>query len=208
MGEQYEFVPQCHHLRWLCEHLDGWQFGDQGLIKAIAEHLKLSGEGVEYGAGDGELLPLTIDPYYDAGKQCTLVEINAERRESLTACYSGAVVCATLNWASAFKKAQPSIVVIDIDGLDSVVMRDMFQSGVRPEILVVEHMDNHYPIGTTNAAFIPEWLLGQKLQSGLTIQDTAETLHAIAAKYGYERICVNRCNSYFARNDVFLRLLK
>jgi len=58
--ELLDFTPQCHHLRWLCDHLDGWQFGDQGLIDAITVALKIvfplrqDAICIEYGAGDGQ----------------------------------------------------------------------------------------------------------------------------------------------------------
>ena len=100
------------------------------------------------------------------------------------------------------------LVVIDIDGSDSVVMREMFAAGVRPTLLVVEHMDNHFPIGTSLPASIPQWMLGLKLESGHAIQDTAETLHAIAAQHGYERIGWNRCNSFFVVRERFTDLFR
>jgi hypothetical protein len=87
-------------------------------------------------------------------------------------------------------------------------MRDMLKAGVRPELLVVEHFDNHYPIGSTLPDTIPPWMLGIKLASGHAIQDTADTLQAIAGQYGYERIGWNRCNSYFVRSDKFVSLMR
>jgi hypothetical protein len=98
--------------------------------------------------------------------------------------------------------------VIDIDGSDSVVMREMLQAGVRPALLVVEHFDRHYPIATSFPDPIPQWMLGIKLESGHAIQDTAETLHAIAGKFGYERIGFNRCNSFFVRRELFTALFR
>jgi hypothetical protein len=207
--ELLDFTPQCHHLRWLCDHLDGWQFGDQGLIEAIANALQSDGDVVEYGAGDGMDLPLSVERLYLAGRKCWLIEINEKRQESLQRLYQNAKIDESMDWKMFVDAGCPlAVVVIDIDGQDSVVMRDMLNAGVRPELLVVEHFDNHFPIGTTIPDTIPPWMLGLKLQSGHAIQDTAETLQAIANQHGYERIGWNRCNSYFVRGDKFSRLMR
>jgi len=206
-----DFTPQNPYLAWLVEHLDGWQFGEQGLIPAIVDALEAKGYCVEYGAGDGELLPLTIDRLYsDSGNsvgECWLIEIDESRLNSLKRMYPRAVIEKTLPW-NRCSGGEFAVVVIDIDGSDSVVMREMLQSGVRPAVLVVEHFDRHYPIATSFPDPIPQWMLGMKLESGHAIQDTAETLHAIAGKSGYERIGYNRCNSFFVRRELFTRLMR
>jgi len=208
--ELLDFTPQCHHLRWLCDHLDGWQFGDQGLIEAICSALKTKGDCVEYGAGDGDSLPLTIDRMYHIGNVCWAVEIDESKQIKLEEKYPLAIVKKSLNWKACEDAAENglAVVVIDIDGQDSFVMRQMLQAGVRPTLLVVEHFDNHYPIGTSASRAIPEWMLGLKLETGHAIQDTAETLHAIATANGYERIGFNRCNSFFVVKERFTDLFR
>lgn len=211
MGENFtlDFTPQCHHLRWLTEHLDGWQFGEQGLIDAVADALKL-GDGmfVEYGAGDGEELPLTLERFaYKSPEQVFLVEIDDDRRFELHRKFPFCTPMRTLDWNAQYIE-KPDVVVIDIDGQDSVVMRQMIAAGVRPTLLVVEHFDNHYPIGSTVSDTIPPWMLGLKLESGHAIQDTAETLHAIAAQNGYDRIGFNRCNSFFVVKERYTDLFR
>jgi hypothetical protein len=69
-------------------------------------------------------------------------------------------------------------------------------------------MDRHFPIGTSIPDTIPQWMLGLKLKSGHAIQDTAETLHAIAAQNGYERIGFNRCNSFFVVKERYTDLFR
>jgi hypothetical protein len=211
MGENltHDFTPQCHHLRWLTEHLDGWQFGEQGLIDTLLRTLKLThGLCIEFGAGDGDDLPVTIDHACQFHQsQCILVEIDDEKRKSLSKIYPDATVCKTLDWNNKYLD-EVNVVVIDIDGQDSVVMREMFEAGVRPTLVVVEHMDRHFPIGTSIPDTIPQWMLGLKLKSGHAIQDTAETLHAIAAQNGYERIGFNRCNSFFVVKERYTDLFR
>ena len=210
MGEQHyplDFTPQCHQLRWLIKHLGGWQFGEQGLIDVLADSLELTeGEWIEYGAGDGESLPLTIERKCQTNPDyCYLVEIDPIRRLQLKTKFPSASVTSAIRWKDT---ESPDIVVIDIDGQDSVVMRQMLADGVRPTLLVVEHMDQHFPIGTSAASAIPQWMLGLKLESGHAIQDTAETLHAIATANGYERIGFNRCNSFFVVKERFAELFR
>lgn len=203
----FDFTPQCHHLRWLTDHLDGWQFGEQGLIEVMAIALDCQGIAIEYGAGDGKTLPLTIDLLYKCRRHCVLVEVSGERRDALVEAYPQATVLKTLDWNSKYLD-EIAVAVIDIDGRDSIVMREMFEAGVRPTLLVVEHMDNHFPIGTSHSRAMPEWMLGMKLQSGHAIQDTAETLHSIATANGYERIGWNRCNSFFVVKERYTDLFR
>ena len=215
MGEQHyplDFTPQCHQLRWLIEHLDGWQFGEQGLIEKLIDVLEDHGCAIEYGAGDGESLPLSIDRLYRTQhhRTCWLIEICPVRRQSLKSMYPHSIVAADANWKEINRISEfgVAVVVIDIDGQDSLVMRQMLAAGVRPTLLVVEHMDRHFPIGTSAASAIPQWMLGLKLESGHAIQDTAETLHAIATANGYERIGYNRCNSFFVVKERFAELFR
>jgi len=205
-----EFEPHCHQFRWLNDHLGGWQFGEQDLIPAILDALGAHGLCVEFGAGDGDSLPLTIDRMYARSpRHCILVEINEASREMLKAQYHRASISDRLKWSELVAEGQDiAVAVIDIDGMDSVVMRDMLDSKCRPALIVCEHMDRHYSIATTAPNPIPEWLLGMKFESGHTIQDTAETLHWMAGKYGYDRIGLNRCNSFFVRRDLFPLLFR
>lgn len=209
MGEQREypldFEPQCPQFNWMRNHLGGWQFGEQDLIPEILRVIGANGMCIEYGAGDGETLPLTIDRMYQVGRSCHLVEIDEDRQARLKLQYDAADVSSSFEWVAG---STPAVVVIDIDGQDSIVMRQMLDARCRPALIVCEHMDRHYNIGTTAPHTVPQWLLGMELKSGHMIQDTAETLHWIAGEMGYERIGLNRCNSFFVRKDLFSRLFR
>lgn len=198
-----EFTPQNPYLGWLCHRLSGWQFGEQGLLAEIANQVNVCGYAIEYGAGDAKSLPLSLESFCERWQQdCVLVEIEPQRRLMLAEAYPKATVIEAVNWKE-YSDLFVAIVVIDIDGKDSVVMRQMLAAGVRPDILMVEHMDRHYPIASASPEPLPEWALGLKLESGHSLQDTAETIHAIAAKSGYERVGFNRCNSVFVRRDLY-----
>ena len=136
-----------------------------------------------------------------------LVEIDDSRRERLKVQYPKALVSKSIQWSTCIGE-HIAVVVIDIDGSDSVIMRQMLDAGCRPALIVCEHMDRNYSIGTSSPNPIPDWLLGTELKTGHIIQDTAETLHWMAGKYGYERIGLNRCNSFFVRRELFTRLFR
>lgn len=200
-----EFEPQCPQFRWMQACLGGWQFGEQRLIATIVRILGGDSLCVEVGAGDGHELPVTIHDIYEARpSDCILVEIDDARKRQLSLMYSAGRILSCIDWSNLYRECQsPDLIVIDIDGKDSVIMRNMLNAGVRPRMLVCEHLDRMYSISATSPDPLPEWILGAKTETGHTIQDTAETLHWIASKYGYERIGWNRCNSFFVRRDLF-----
>ena len=203
-----QFHPDRPQFAWLVEHLDGWQFGEQGLLLAIAEHLDLKGRAIEYGAGDGETLPLTAERYVNSRRGGSLlIEIDEKSRSKLAKRYPAAEIHASLDW-SRVPKESVAIAVIDIDSHDSVVMREMLGAGVRPAVMMVEHLDREYPVTTSHADPLPRWALGLAMQGGFRLQDTAETLQYLAHRNGYERIGLNRCNSFFIRGDLYPQMFK
>jgi hypothetical protein len=213
-----DFTPQCPQVAWLCEHLGGWQFGEQDLLLAVVETLEINGTCVEIGAGDGETLPLTIDRLYHHGLGCMLFESDESRREKLSLRYPDALVCGKytggdFEWRREARQkfadisTWPDMAVIDVDGVDSVLMKGVMYMQ-KPAVVVCEHMDRNYPIGTSSSSPFPVWSLGHELLNGFRIQDTAETLQWMAANLEYERFGYNRCNSFFVRRDRFTDLFR
>lgn len=199
-----DFTPQCPHLKWMVEHLGGWQFGEQDLLFAVAGAIGLTNSVAEIGAGDGEKLPLTIERFYSAGFRCVLFEADDERQERLAKKYPIAQIEGEYR-----EQSLPcfGLVVIDIDGHDSQVMQQVMKRD-RPAIVVCEHMDRHYPVATSAPSPFPVWSLGHELTNGFRIQDTAETLQWMASQLGYERFGHNRCNSFFVRQDRYVDLFR
>lgn len=196
-----DFTPQCPQVAWLTEHLGGWQFGEQDLLFAVAEALNLR-SATEIGAGDGTTLPLTIDRFYES-LRVELYEEKDDSLESLRAMYPKA----ELHGRYTDQPVYGQLVVIDIDGHDSQVMQQVMKRD-RPYVVVCEHMDRHYPIGTSVPSPFPVWSLGHELANNFWIQDTAETLQWMAGNLGYERFGYNRCNSFFVRQDRFADLFR
>lgn len=202
MGEQeLDFTPQCPHLEWLTDHLGGWQFGEQDLLATVAITLRLSGPHVEIGAGDGESLPLTLSNFRP--EHLILYEQEHGSREKLRSFYP----LANINGAYIGQRLPENVgvCVIDVDSIDSVIMRQVMQRD-KPTVVVCEHLDRKYCVGTSAPDPIPQWMLGMQFKSNHRIQDTAETLHWMASQLGYERFGYNRCNSFFVRREYYTKL--
>lgn len=198
-----EFIPQSPRFAWLLDHLDGWQFGEQGLVLAIADALKIQGHCVEVGAGDGESLPLTIERLYLSGRKCVLYEIDDDSRTMLGHKFTKASVRGEYRCDGEYG----DLFVIDVDSNDSMMMRHVMQN-VKPMVVACEHMDREYPVTSTAFSPLPMWAMGLPLEGGFKVQDTAETLHRYASEAGYERIGHNRCNSFFVRRDHYANLFR
>jgi len=205
-GEVLDFTPQCPHLRWLCNHLSGWQFGEQGLLVAIADALGVvNHKHVEIGAGDGDALPLTLDRFYDESALLLLYEMDEQKCDKLRMSYESAAICG--KYTGQDLPNDVGVCVIDVDSVDSCIMQQVMQRD-KPSVVMCEHMDRNFAIATSAAVRIPTWMMGLKLKSGHAIQDTAETLHAIALNHDYERVGLNRCNSIFVRSDCYTKLFR
>lgn len=196
------FIADRAEFEWLRTRAGGWQFGEQGILVALANTVGKADQCIEIGAGDGESLPLTIDPFYQYGLECVLFERETESLQKLQAKYPKAklrgefCVNATVGIANT-----PLVCVIDVDSIDSIIM-DQVLRWHQPQILMVEHFDKFHPANTQQVQRIPQWVLGHVIDGGFTIQDNAATLNSIAAEYNYTRLGTTRVNSIFVHNSL------
>jgi hypothetical protein len=202
------FVADRPEFEWLTEKAGGWQFGEQGILVALANVINQPGQCVEIGAGDGESLPLTIDPFYNYGLDCVLYEMEAESLEKLQAKYPKATHNGEFKWGEQHAlQAEPLVAVIDVDGWDSLLMQDVLQA-CTPLMLMVEHFDKFHPSNCDQVEGVPDWLLGQKIDGGFSIQDNAATLNALAEQYNYTRLGTTRVNSIFVHDSLVEKVTK
>lgn len=194
-------------LEWLRQHRKGWQYGEQGLIQAMVDHMRTHGApefpfrcAVEIGGGDGKSLPLTLGPLSYGGMQVIVYEENQRHRQSLLEVYGEAIeIRGHFGDADELDVDQPHIVLIDVDSIDCVIMDDVLQV-CRPTILVVEHYDKAAPhiTGMPQATHhVPRWLLGMPLVNNFIIQAPSEHLDTIADQYGYRPVWRTRLNSCY-----------
>jgi hypothetical protein len=203
-----KFYLDSQFLDWLQPHCTGWQFGEQGLLTAIANLIGGVGRAVEIGAGDGETLPLTIEPFYNGGVPCLLFEEDEQRQAKLREKFFDAEICGKYT-SNTWQPYRNELVVIDIDSFDSEVMRQVLASiGKSVAVLMVEHFDMCHVSQAVSDQPVPSWLLGKKLSDGFTIQDTAPALLNIANQFGFKRVGLSRVNSVFVRSDLYPLLCK
>jgi hypothetical protein len=193
------FTAEADDLKWLEGCAGGWQFGEQAILATIAVRLQANGQCVEIGAGDGEGLPLTIEPWYRRGDKCLLYEKDDGARAKLAAQFPDATIRGEFG-ESWINDAEDDIAVcvIDVDGIDSMIMIDVLARR-RPAVLMVEHFDQFHENNCESVAAIPSWLLGLQLQRGFRIQDNAATIQRYASRYQYVRVGRTRVNSIFVQ---------
>jgi hypothetical protein len=202
------FVSGGEEVDWLIEKAGGWQFGEQGILVALANAINQPGQCVEIGAGDGNQLPLTIEPFYHHGLDCVLYEKNSESLKKLHEKFPKANLRAAfaLNTSCHFSD-NVMLCVIDVDSIDSVIMEHVLRHH-RPKILMVEHFDSFHPANTNQVQRVPAWLLGCKIDGGFTIQDNAQTLEVIANQHDYSLLGKTRVNSIFVHNSVVAKVMQ
>lgn len=195
-----DFVVESPFLGWLSGKRSGWQFGEQGLLVAIAEAIgeSIPRTCIEIGAGDGDALPVTIEPLYQDEWRTYLIETDDEKLAAIAKRFSEATAAKKIEFAA---DEPVGVLVIDIDGEDSSMMRDALIMDV--SVLMVEHMDRHIPLPSTTPDPLPGWALGLVLRDGFILQDTHQAINEIAHSNGYERVCMTRVNSIFVRRDLF-----
>jgi len=194
------FTPDIDCFRWLCKHASGWQFGEQGILVALADRIDPHGQCVEIGAGDGESLPLTIDPFYQRGNECVLFEADPVSLGQLFVKYPRARLRGEFNGDVPGEIDSPVVVVIDIDGYDIDAMRECLLQ-CSPAVLMVEHFDKNHPEDCEDVADIPGWALGLELKGNFTLQANSATLKSLASEFSYYRIGTTRVNSIFVHNS-------
>lgn len=188
---------------WIKTYENGWQFGEEGILAELADHVFDKAVAcAEIGAGDGEGLPLTIEPFYAGLWECMLFEIDEQKQQKLRKKFPSAQVFG--EWDEK-QTEDVGLVVIDIDGRDSEIMRRLLKIE-SPGLLMVEHFDSLHPVGSSPGEPLPSWCLGMTLQGGFRLQDSAECIKRIAADFGYDRIGTTRVNSIFVRRDLYRRI--
>jgi hypothetical protein len=202
------FVADRPEFEWLTEKSGGWQFGEQGILVALANAINQPGQCVEIGAGDGEQLPLTIEPFYNYGLDCVLYEKDSESLKKLHDKFPKANLRAAfcLN-TSCHLSDNLMLCVIDVDSIDSVIMEQVL-TYEKPAILMVEHFDKCHERNTDINQRVPEWLLGVRFDGGFSVQDNAETLKTLAEQHNYTRLGTTRVNSIFVHDSLVEKVAK
>lgn len=185
---------------WIGEFVSGWQFGEQGCLAEIVRRLGDCRVAVEVGGGDGEKLPLTIEPLLGS-LTAIAYEMDKDNRCKLASKHGKELhVRGMFTGGECLANTQPDVLLIDVDGIDALYMESSLQH-VHPQVIVVEHYDKCGPVvndmpGASEA--VPQWLLGMPVFNGFVIQAPSQHLDRIASRHGYQPIFRTRLNSFYA----------
>jgi hypothetical protein len=175
---------------WLAEHCKGWQFGEQGVLKALCERKGIT-RGIEIGAGDGTTLPVTLSFLPDL----TLYEIESDRQDKLRKLYPKATI---LGEYTGEDLPDDSCVVVDVDSFDCSIAEKVTSYG-KPAIMMVEHYDLEGP--GVQDAMVPDWLIGLSLANHFRIQQPLAVVRALMESRGYTLVAVTRVNGIYVYEE-------
>jgi hypothetical protein len=175
---------------WLAEHCKGWQFGEQGVLKALCERKGIT-SGIEIGAGDGTTLPVTLAFLPDL----TLYEIQENRQEKLRKLYPKAVVKGEYKGEDL---PDHGCVVVDVDSFDYDIAEKVTSYG-KPAIMMVEHYDLEGP--GVQDAMVPDWLIGLSLANHFRIQQPFAVVRGLMESRGYKLVAVTRVNGIYVYEE-------
>lgn len=192
--------------RWLIGREGGWQFGEQGVLDAIVQSLPdIPRTCIEFGAGDGKELPVTVGRLIDAGWKATLFEPDPVSFAALGEVYPyrNGDVGLRLDTIrpenieavdGAF--AECGVCVIDVDGNEYAILAAMKS---KPVVVVVEHWDE-CDQSNPRAAAVPK-SVGEFSPGGFIYQANAPAVAQLMADRGYELVWANRINGIYVRDD-------
>lgn len=206
---------------WLAHHKTGWQFGEQGVLEAIIDRIEpdIPQEhrwAIEFGAGDGATLPLTIEGVIRReGWKSLLIEADETKHDVLRLRVppSATLVCAYADtnpgttiddhMQRAGCPETPALMVIDVDGIDYYIAATM---KARPYVLCVEHLDTEGPFRPTKP-FVPRMEdAGSPVGVGFGLQANYLALDATLIPSGYTAVFRTRVNSVYVRNDMVMKV--
>lgn len=191
---------------WLSEHLDGYQYGEAGLIEALAWKIGKTGKFVEFGAGaelacqrlvlygwSGLVLEADEKTAEDtAGREPSNIKVVNRKVE-----VGGDSALDPILEEHGFIDAD--IVVIDVDSVDWHIFDSMKKC--QPAVVVVEHHDLTDPLRKRHQPAPPESECGKWTDNGYTLQATHKAISLLGSLKGYAVAAVTRCNTIMVRID-------
>lgn len=205
--------PSADRFKWLeaSAFNGGWQYGEQGVLAEIFSVIGTTDRvAVEFGAGDGSMLPLTCGRLIDEGWRGVLIEGNASSCEALREQYRdrATVINRVVGWkgedtidriVSEYVREPTDLMVIDVDSTDWYIFESMT---LRPRVVVVEHMDLEFLGPESDAETPPEPAkCGNQLKDGFVLQASARCVRALGESKGYVAVFASRVNTIFVIAD-------
>lgn len=196
---------------WLSEHLSGYQFGESGLVGALAGKLNKVGKFVEFGAG----AELTCQRLVAAGWQGLVLDLDAKIADATADREPSNVKVVNrkveVEGDSALDPIleehgflDADIVVIDVDSVDWHIFDSM--KLCKPSIVVVEHHDLTDPLRKRYQPAPPGSECGKWTDNGYSLQATHKAISLLGSIKGYSVAAVTRCNTILVRTDAVNQL--
>jgi len=183
--------------KWLEQLQEGWQFGEQGVLMALARRLNVT-TCSEIGAGDGEGLPVTIEPFIKGGLRCTLYEIDETKRARLLERFPHTEIRDKWHIDQLGGWFWHDLVVIDIDGYDWFPFVCVANQR-KASCIMVEHADKNIP--GSDRLYVPSMVNATDHRAdGTTGSATEPTLEMMVAGM-YTKVGSTRINSVYVRDD-------
>jgi SAM-dependent methyltransferase len=174
---------------WLKTKADGWQYGEQGILQAIAERVMVLGDRcVEVGAGDGSTLPLqSARLICNLNMPAVLIESDHDKCERLkkivpARCRVIENNAEAWNIGDMIGNAGVGLLCLDTDGgeFDMLCAVECY-----PKVICVEHRD-----------------LIENMEPPNTKQATVGNFAEWAEDNDYTVVVTTRCNTIMVRNDL------
>jgi len=217
-GDSSNGVALSSDIEWLFNREGGWQFGEAGVIQAVASKLDCNKIAVEFGGGHSSR-KITVQRLIGEGWNVILFEGNDECFDNLKSETEGMKNVKVFNKNVSVEGADciescldqvqcqsPDVFVIDVDGNDIEYMQSM---KIRPKVLCIEHHDVCDPSINHLEPVIPDKSeYGKYNKSGYAIQANIAAVNNLAEQIGYKRVWSNRINSIFVLNDLYETVAK
>jgi len=200
-------------IEWLRLRQFGWQFGEAGVIQAVASKLECNNFAVEFGAGASYRM-ITVNRLIASGWKALLIEGDTDKYGNLVAETKHLPNVTVLNQMveqegdnalsstlSRIGYEHPDVLVIDIDGIDYHIWKSC---GIRAKIVCVEHHDTFDTKTDHTVSVIPDSdTIGVQREDRFYNQANIVAIEELGASLGYTRVWSSRVNSVFVLDELY-----
>lgn len=197
-----------HGFEWLNQYASGWQFGEEGVIEALAlRFIGKDGSFCEFGAGTSCSCAALIRRkwhglIYESDKAICDALTPILKETSVNIINSKIEVAGENSLDSRFARDvitpffRPDILVIDVDSIDYHIWASLQST---PKLVMIEHHDLY----DTKRDELPDVPNIETCGSGhFKLQATAKAIKELGKSKGYSLVASSRVNSIFIRNDL------
>ncbi len=206
-----------HGFEWLAQYEGGWQFGEEGVIAALAgRFVGKTGSFVEFGAGTSCSCAALIRSkwfgyIYESNRDIVaalaplLSKTNTQIIKAEIGLSDGSRLYDFWGEIITVPRFVPDVLVIDVDSIDYHIWKDLNDS---PKLVMIEHHDANDQERSKQPDIPDVELCGTKYRNetderlNFRLQATAKAIKELGLSKGYSLVASSRVNSIFLRNDL------